>query len=557
MNYRIGRSYKNLKRYKEIAEVLAKYGYGFFVKKLSDQNLVPSYILKKRSNDLALTTGERIRYICEELGPTFIKIGQLASTRADLLSEDIVKELIKLQDNVREIPIDMVIASFEKEFDTSIEEAFLEFEERPIAAASIGQVHKAILVTGENVIVKVQRPSIKKVVETDINILLSMSKLFDEYFGYMVPFSLNDMMQELTKSIKHELDYTKEARNTERFYENFKHDKKIYIPKIYWDYTSRRILTQELINGIKVSNKKVLKEKQWNTKKLADIGARAFLKQVFIYGFFHGDPHPGNILVIDREKVAFIDFGLCGYLDKNTVNMITSMFIAGAKRDIDKLIDLLIQLDTITEETNLTRLKEDLVFLISHYYNTPLKKIDMSELISEFMRITYENNIKLPSQFTVLIKAVITVEGTGRILDPEFSISTLMKEFTTEILKHKYNLTNLLHNASDFSEEIIYGLRTLPKQLRTIIKMLETNKIKLTLEEIKFEKLEKQINKSTNRLSISIIIASLIIGSSIALNSQEGPKILGVSAFSFIGYMMALVLVIPLTIKFFIENLKK
>lgn len=557
MNYRLGKGYKNIKRYKEIAEVLVKYGFGFFVKKLQEYNLVPSYILKKKRESMALTTGERIRYICEELGPTFIKLGQMASTRSDLLSDQIVKELSKLQDNVKEVPFDSIKSVLEEELGISLEDAFIKFDENPIAAASIGQVHMAKLFSGEEVIVKIQRPAIKKVIETDISILLSMSRLFDEHFGYMIPFSLSEVMEELTTSIRHELDYTKEARNTERFRENFKNHDNVYIPKVYWNFTTKKVLIQEWIDGIKVSSNDKLLEKGWDTKKIANIGARAFLKQVFIDGFFHGDPHPGNILVIDENKISFIDFGLCGYLDKTTVSMITNMFVAGAKRDVEKIVDLLMQFDAITEETNLTRLKEDLLFLISHYYNTPLKKINMSEIVSEFMHITYDNKIRLPTQFAVLIKAMITVEGTGRVLYPEFSISAIMREFTGEVFKHRYNLKNILYNAGDFTEELFYDLKAFPKQLRTIIKMLEKNQIKITLDEIKFKKLEREINRTSNKLSLSIIISAIIVGSSLALDTDVGPTIFNLPLFSFAGYVISVIIGMVLIVSIILENFKK
>ncbi len=557
MRPKLSRGYKNVKRYKEIAKVLVKYGFGFFVKKLYENNLVPSYILNRRKTNLDLSTGKRIRLMCEELGPTFIKLGQIASTRSDLLSDEIIEELMKLQDNVKEVPFEELDEVFKNEFKVSTEIAFSEFDEAPLAAASIGQVHRAILKTGERVIVKIQRPNIKRRVKTDISILLSMSKNFDEYFKDMFPVNLYEIMLELTNSIKYELDYTKEARNTERFIENYKNNNKVYIPKVYWEYTSEKVLTQEWIEGIKVSNIRLIKEKGWDTSKIANIGARLFLKQVFIDGFFHGDPHPGNILVISENKIAFIDFGLCGYFDEKTVSLITNLFIAGAKKDIDKIIDLLMQIESITNKTNINRLKEDLVYLISHYYNMPLKKINISKMVSELMIIIYENKIKLPSQFTLLFKALITLEGTGRLLNPEFSISSILTEFSKEVLRHKYNLNSIFKNLANLFEELLYDLKSYPRQLKNIIKMLEKNKIKISLDLIGFDRLEEIFKNSFNRLSLSLIISSLIIGSSLTVDLDIEPKIFNIPFFSFIGYITAFILCCILVFSIFKDKEKK
>ncbi len=557
MNHWIGKGYKSVKRYREIGDILGKYGFGFFVKKLSEANLVPKYILRKKKENLSLTTGERIRLICEELGPTFIKLGQIASTRPDLFPHDIIKELIKLQDNVKEVSSDIVKQVFKEEFKISVEEAFFHFEEKPIAAASIGQVHSARLLSGEEVIVKIQRPFIEKIVDTDINILLSMSKLFDEYFGDMIPMSMTNVMIELTKSLKHELDYSREGRNTERFRKNFENDKSIYIPEIIWSYTSKRILTQGFVKGIKVSDTKLIKEAGWNPKYIADIGARSFLKQVFIYGFFHGDPHPGNIIVLNNSTISYIDFGICGYLDKTTVELITNMFIAGGKKDVDRVADLLEQIDSITERTNIRRFKEDLLFLMSHYYDMPLKKINVTQLVSEFMRIIYENHIKLPSQFTLLIKAVITVEGTGRILNPDFSLSAIMKDVTGDIIKNKFTLSKLLDNANNFTQELFYGITTLPKEIRSIIKTLEKNQVKITLDEIKIKDLGYELNKTGNIIALSMIVSSLVIGSSLALNIEKAPKVFSLPVISFVGYLTAIILGIITLTSIFFSNSKK
>ncbi|SNS33856.1 ubiquinone biosynthesis protein [Anaerovirgula multivorans] len=553
----IGTKYKNLKRYKKIGEILVKYGFTFAAEKLSDRGYIPKFMLQIKQQGQQLTDGQKLRMACEELGPTFIKLGQIMSTRRDIFPEDIVNELSKLQDNVSPFSFELAKEVFEKEMKTTIESCFKSFELTPIASASIGQVYEAVLKTGENVVVKIQRPLIKEIIERDLDILFNLAKLLDEHMDKEKPYNLLEIVDEFSHVITRELDYSLEGRNAEKFHANFKNDSSILIPKVYWDYTSRKVLTLQRVYGIKIMDAAKIKSKHWDLKSLATISAKCFMKQVFIFGFFHGDPHPGNIFAIGDSKISFIDFGIVGYLDKGTMNFISNIFTAATRKDVEKIVTNLIEIDALSPNTNIRRLKEDISFLINLYYNMPLNKLNLAEALKRVMEVAYTNKVKLPSQFTVLLKAIVTFEGSVKFLNPEFSLSNIAKDFAKEIYYNRLNPKNLMGEVKDYSEEILYGVKYLPKQLRNLIKKIENNEIKFQLEQIGFDKLQDEVNRMTNKLSLSLISSALIVGSSLIIQNTSGPMMWGISLFGIIGYLLASILGVSIIISILLSSFRK
>ncbi|WP_176762096.1 ABC1 kinase family protein [Natronincola ferrireducens] len=553
----IGTKYRNLKRYKKIGEVLMKYGFTFAAQKLNEKGYIPKLILKPKQQKEYLSHGQKLRMACEELGPTFIKLGQIISTRRDIFPEEVVSQLAKLQDDVKPFPFEEAKKVFEVEMKLRIEDCFKEFNREPIASASIGQVYEAVLNTGENVVVKIQRPSIQRIIKGDLDILFTLAKLLDEHMDKEKPYNLLEIVEEFSRSITKELDYSLEGRNAEKFHAYFKKDTSIYIPQVYWDYTSKKVLTMERVYGIKIIDKQGLKEKKWDLKEVATISANCFLKQVFIYGFFHGDPHPGNIFVVGPSKIAFVDFGITGYLDKGTMNFISNLFTASARRDVDKIVNILIEIDALDSQTNPRRLKEDISFLINLYYNVPLNKLNLGEALKKLMEVAYTNKIKLPSQFIVLLKAMVTLEGSVKFLNPQFSLSNIAKDFVKEIYFHRYNPKNLAGEFKDYSEEILDSIKYLPKQIRTLLKKIENNDIKFQLEQIGIEKLQGELSKMTNKLSLSLISSALIVGSSLIIQNASGPMMWGVSVFGIIGYLLASILGVGIIISILLSGLRK
>ncbi|AOY76949.1 ABC1 kinase family protein [Clostridium formicaceticum] len=553
----IGTRYKNLRRYKKIGEVLVKYGFTFAAEKLSEKGYIPKFILNIKQYEKQLTDGEKLRLACEELGPTFIKLGQIMSTRRDIFPEEVVSQLAKLQDDVNPFPFEIAKNLFEKEMKLPIEACFKEFDSTPIASASIGQVYKATLKTGEKVVVKIQRPSIHEIIVRDLDILFNLARLLDEHMDKEKPYNLLEIVDEFSHVITKELDYSLEGRNAEKFYSQFKSDDKIYIPKVYWDFTSKKVLTLQRVYGIKIMDSEGLKAKGWNLEKLATITANCFMKQVFVHGFFHGDPHPGNIFAVGSSKISFIDFGVVGYLDKGTMGFISNLFTAATRRDVEKIVNILMEIDALAPDTNIRRLKEDISFLINLYYNMPLSKLNLGEALKKVMEIAYTNKIKLPSQFTVLLKAIITLEGSVKFLNPEFSLSQISKNVVKEIYLDRFHPKNLIGEMKDYSEEILYGIKYLPKQIRNLIKKIESNQIKFQLEQIGFEKLQDELTRMTNKLSLSLISSALIVGSSLIIQSASGPMLWGVSLFGIIGYLLASILGLGIILSILLSSLRK
>ncbi|AFS78747.1 ubiquinone biosynthesis protein UbiB [Gottschalkia acidurici 9a] len=536
--FRITTKYKNIKRYKEILSILSKYGFEMVAE------IIGEGIPFKRIRDKfvkRLSRGERIKLALQELGPTFVKLGQILSTRYDLIPEDIVEELMSLQDNVNEFSVEEVRKVFNTETGYFIEDVFDEFQEKPLAAASIGQVHKGKLKTGESVVIKIQRPNIKEVIDNDISVLRSMARIIDDKFNKEGIIKASDIIRELAYSLNRELDYTYEAHNAHKFRENFKENKNILIPKIYWDYTTRKILIMEEINGIKVIDIKSIEERGWNKEKISEIGAKLFMEQVLLYGLFHGDPHPGNILVVSEDVISFIDFGVVGYLDNLMLELIITCLKAASDKNINKIVEELSDIDMITSETDEVSLKSDIYNIINFYFDLPINKIDFAEGLNELLIILYKHKLRIPPQLTLLVKSIVTIEGTARILNPQFDFMNISKKIIKEVNLKKLKDLNFLDGAKVISNAYD-SLKKAPKQLFSLLNKAEKNKIKVTLKHEGLENLEKEVNTMTNKLSLSLMISSLILGSSIVIHAGMKPKIFGVSALGIVGYIVGLII---------------
>lgn len=534
--------YQHFKRYKQIAEVLIKYGFDFVAEALVNRGYIPKFVYKIKQVKLKYTRGERLRLAFQELGPTFIKLGQIMSTRRDIFPDDVIDELAKLQDDVAAFSLQEAREVFEAEMKRCIEDCFISFDSTPTASASIGQVYQATLKNGEEVVVKIQRPHIKQLIERDLEILFDLAKIFDRHSKDNSPLPLTEVVEEFHYSIMRELDYTFEARNAEKFGEYFAKDKQIYIPDIYWEYTGKRVLTMEKINGVKIIDYKELEKRGWNLKQLATIGAHSFLKQVFIFGFFHGDPHPGNLFAMDGNKIAYVDFGIVGYLDRGSLKMITDIFTAGARKDIEKIVNILIEAEAVNSGTDLRRLREDISLLINMYYNMPLKRLNIADALRHCMEVAYTNNIKLPSQFIMLLKALITLEGSGKYLHPEFSLSDIAKDFIKEIYMHRLQPQNVLGDIKDYYEEIFDSFKYLPKQMRNFLKKVDNNELQLNLDIAHFDYIVRELSKMAILISISLISSALFIGSSMVVFGDHKPQIYGLTALGFGGYTVAALL---------------
>ncbi|MFA6621601.1 MAG: AarF/ABC1/UbiB kinase family protein [Candidatus Caldatribacteriota bacterium] len=550
---RLKRGYKNINRLRQIINILIEYGFDYFVKQLGLIKLPTKSekILKLKPSKIDQTPlPMRVRLTLEELGPTFVKLGQILSTRPDIIPLKYIKELEKLQDKVPPFAYAQVEQIVHKELGANVSELFQSFEEKPFASASLGQVHKAILKEDKvKVVVKVQRPDMEKIIETDLDILFHLTRLAERHIPESRLYDPVGVAEEFAKTIRMELDYGTEGRNAERFRKNFEEEKTIYIPKVYWELSSKRILTMEYIDGIKINHLKELEEAGYDRKKLAENGAKSFMKQMLIDGFFHADPHPGNILVMENEIIGFMDFGMTGKIDEETKEKYVNLLIAVLESNSNKILTEILNLGFTSQETIDTRsLKTDIADLLDQYYDKALKEIKLGEFITHLVQISIKYHIKMPAELALLGKSLLTIEGIGLALDPDFNLTEIAKPYVKDIILERKSPQHLLLKLSNDLSEFYNLMFLIPKQLSKTLKKMEEGIFKLELQHRGLENLINALDKATNRLSYSLILVAIIIGSSLIMQTEKGPQFMGFPVIGVIGFLISGILGLGLVI---------
>lgn len=555
MNLRI--SYKNLRRYKEIAHILIKYGFSFIVEKLNIEGVAYKIPLTNPSDTIKMmTTGERIRTAFEELGPTYVKLGQILSTRKDLIDQEIIDELSKLRDNVESFSTELAKEIFIKELGLSVDEVFKEFNLKPIAAASIGQVYEAKLKTGEDVIVKIQRPNIEETIKSDLEIMRTVASTLKD-LKKDIDIDLYQVIEEFQTQLIKELDYNFEAINAIKFKKMFKDSKKVYIPEVYSQYTTKRVLVMEKIVGVKLSDIQKINSLGWDTKRISEVGVESMFKQIFEAGFFHADPHPGNIFVLGSECISYIDFGMIGIIDKKTLKLLNEIVLAAIEKNVDRVIYLLMEIDAIGTDADIPGLKQDLLYMIHYYYDAPIEKISITGILNEVFRFFRKYKLIMPSQLAILAKTIITLEGTGRELYPKFSIGSAGENFMKHYYTNKFKPQNLFLNSKNSIEEVLLDLKTIPKQLRVILRNIEKNNLKINIEEVKVTKLEERITDLATQTSLSLVLAAIIVGSSLIIASPNIEQIIWIKLVAMAGFFTSFIIGLLLVIKMIKSKYKK
>ena len=541
---RINRNLRSLKRYRQVLGILIKYGFGHIVEQLN----IDYYLeLGKRIVSLGTASRElerlsqaaRFRLALEELGPTFIKLGQLLSTRSDIVPADALEELQKLQDHLPAVPTDQIIAQIHRELGYPVEELFKEFEDQPLATASIAQVHRGTLKSGEQIVCKIRRPGVEPIIETDIDIMMGLAYLVEKHLPGGDLYDPIGLVKEFRRTIHRELDFSREGRTTERFSANFQDDETIHIPKVYWDYTGQTVLTLEYIAGIKISQINELKAAGLDLKVIARNGADNFLKQVFIHGLFHADPHPGNIHVLPGNAICIFDFGMVGRLDDDLKLHLTELLLCVLHRDVERLIRQLLYSGELHDESNLKNLKRDLTEFIDDYYDILLQDLKVGKLLIHFVEILTEYQIKFPSTLMLLSRALFVMEGMGKQLDPNFNMVEQLKPFAEQIIKDRYSPSNIAKDTAQTLLAYQALSKSLPRDIKEFINRINHNKFKIDLEHRGLEKLVNDLDKSTNRISFSMVIAALIIGSSLVMQIDKGPMLFGFPILGLLGYSVA------------------
>ncbi|NMB25374.1 MAG: AarF/ABC1/UbiB kinase family protein [Firmicutes bacterium] len=534
----VNRRYQHLKRYRQIAETLLRHGFGFLLQQLDLLHLLPwrrRFFKLEQVDDSAL--GRRLRLVLEELGPTFVKLGQMLSTRGDMISHDVLVELQKLQDEVPGVEFAVIKEQVEQELGRTLDEVFDSFEEYPMAAASIGQVHRAVI-NGEAVVVKVRRPGIQRTIETDLEILQGFARLVQERYSIEV-FDPVELIDEFARELRRELDYTIEARNASRFRDNLLYDEHIHVPRVYWPYTTPRVLTMELVIGTKVNQVDVLQAKGIDVGAIAKWGAQSFMEQVMVHGYFHGDPHPGNILIEEDGTIAFIDFGIMGRLDKTTMGELADLFISITRQDIPSIIESLRAIAVFSSRVNLMELERDLDDVLFRYYGKALVDLSMSAVVEDLLSVTRKHGIGLPSDFALLVKSLILIEGVGRSLDDTFNIFEIAEPFARDLLRERYQPHRIAKKALESGWSYSQMLMQLPSKLDTTLDLVNQDRLQVIFRHKGLEELMVRLDIASNRLSFALIVAALVIGSSFMVQSNKGPALFGLPALGVAGFLVA------------------
>jgi len=541
---RINRNIRSITRYRTILGILIKYGFGHFIEQLN----INYYLeLGRRLVTLGsapkeierLSQPERLRLAIEELGPTFIKFGQLLSTRPDLLPRDYIDEFSKLQDTIPPLPFEKIEAQIKTELGFPTEDLFAEIDPAPIAAASIAQVHRARMHSGEDVVVKVRRPGIQRIIETDLDILMALAILAEKHLPAMETYDPCGLVREFRRTIFRELDLNREGHTIDRFASNFEDDPDVCIPQVQWGCSGETVLTMEFVTGLKISDHEALIAKGHDLKKLASHGADFFLKQVLVFGFFHGDPHPGNFFVRDDEKICLLDFGMVGRIDEELKLQLVDLLVAVLDRDADSIISQLLYRGDLLDEVNHRMLKRDLSEFIDDYYDLPLQSINVGKMLMEFVDILSVYRIKFPPDLMLLAKALVTMEGIGRQLDPEFNMIGHLKPFLERIVRERMGPASFSKETIRIFQGYSALAKNLPRDIKEFINRVNRNKFKIDLEHRGLERLINDLDKSSNRLSFSLIIAALIVGSSLIMQTEKGPMLLGFPILGMLGYSIA------------------
>lgn len=478
----------------------------------------------------------------EELGPSFVKLGQLLATRPDLIPQNIAEEFKKLHDQVRPLAFSEIEIVLQQQLGKNWKERFKHFDPQPIGAASIAQVHKAELKSGDKVVVKIQRPGIEKVIGEDLGVLYTMAELAERYLPELRLYNPMGIVDEFAKNLDLETNFIIEANNIRRFHENFLNEKNIKIPHVYSELSGVRILVMEELEGIPLSQKSSLTQEGIDPDAVLKLGLRCYLKMVFSDGLFHGDLHAGNMFVLPNNRIGLIDFGVVGRLNKKTQGAIANMLIALAEEDYDRLAYEYIDLAPYTEGADVDRFARDLRDLIAPYYGLTLRHMNVGRLLMESAGVAAKYKLKLPSELLMFFKSIVTIEGMGRAISKDFNFLSYSLEFASELVQMRTEPLKIMKGLTGVGRDMNSLLSDLPKQLRQILRRLLSPDFAFKMEITELKNIRDVTKKSANLVFLGLVIAALLIGAAMLAQSAQGPFFLGLPMLSFIHYVAAAVL---------------
>jgi ubiquinone biosynthesis protein len=542
----IGRTYRNLNRYRQILAVMFKYGFGDFLELLKLDQYVEAglqLISKKQPVHFEkLTHPQGLRMALEELGPTYIKLGQILSTRPDLIPVEFLRELAKLQDKVPPFSAQDARKIIETELGAAVEDLFADFDDDPLASASIGQVHRATLRTHQEIAVKVQRPGIQRIVEADLEIMLHLATLMEKNIEELAFHRPVNIVNEFARTLEKELDYQLEAANTKRAAFNFASDPYTCVPSIYDEFSTARVLTTAFVDGIKVSDIERLKASGLDCKLITERGADILLRMIFEHGFFQADPHPGNLFVLSGNVICLIDFGMVGAVDRVTRETFVDLLDGLLKKNAQRVAQVMLQLTDWDEEPQTRIFELDVADFMARHLYKPLKDISVGGLLHNLLELASRHRLRVPPNIFLMMKSLTTVEGVARMLDPEFDIFTKAGPFIRRVLAGRFSPHRLSSDLYRLTADLLKFTQQFPQDMLEISRLIRQQRLCLKTEDQGLERTLATHDQISNRISFSIIIAALIIGSALIVISEIPPLFYGISLIGIIGFTAAAVM---------------
>lgn len=546
------RHYRDIPRVRQIIMVASRHGFGHLVVQLGLQRFVSFgrrmiTFRKGRRTEEARTAPERLRIMFEELGPSFIKFGQVLSCRPDLLPVEYARELCRLTDSVSPFPFEQAKQIVESDLSAPLSSLFLRFDPVPVAAASIAQVHKATLPDGSEVMVKVQRPNIDNIIQRDISILQGLAELIEAYIPEIAVHNPRGIVAEFARTINRELDFFIEASNANRLRRNFEGSDLLYVPRVYSHLTTRHVLVLERIEGIRIDDLARIDEQGFDRRKISRRGADAFFKMVFQDGFFHGDPHPGNIFILSDGRIGLVDFGIMGRVTGENMRYYGDIIIAIVERDFDKLVDQYVNIGFLTDENvDIDRLRhelrEDLAEFLEPYYGMSVKQVDLGAYLERLTRISIRFKLRMPQNLYLVNKTLLTIDGILRQLDPDFNLIEIAEPYVVRLVRKQRNPAQALKNAWKEITEFQEIFASVSRHSQTMVKKLVRDDVRINVRHEELDRFIRDIDKSSNRLSFSILTAAIIIASSLIIHSGLGHTFFGYPIIGVIGYIIAAIL---------------
>ncbi|MCU0973726.1 MAG: AarF/UbiB family protein [Burkholderiales bacterium] len=531
---------RDLPRLHEITSVLIRHGLGDVVRRLGIANVLEraGQILSWRaaSESERLAPAQRVRLALEELGPTFVKLGQVMATRVDLFPPSWIAEFEKLHSEVAPVPFEGLLPEVERTLGCPHAQVFRELDPMPLASASIAQVHRALLLDGTPVVLKIRRPGIRTKIEADLRLLFNIADLIDSEMPEARRYQPKQIAAQFARSLERELDLAREARNIERFGKNFEGNAFIVIPRVYRQWTSEVMNVQEFIDGVPATDQAAVAAAGFDRRLLAARGAEAVLKMILVDGFFQADPHPGNVFYLPGNRLVMIDFGMVGRLTPTRRNQVVDLFAGVAQMNQEPMIDVLLDWagDANVDEAKLAADVSELVF---EYEGVPLKDVRLAALLKQFAGIIREHSIVMPSDLTLMFKAMITMEGLGRQYDPGFHVVDHLQPMLRRVLTERHRPDEMMRRGRNTLTDFVNLVGDIPRDIARLVRDARRGKIRIDLDLKRLDQFGRQLHRTIDRATMGIMTASLVIGSAIVMNVPDGPVVLGIPVLTAVGFM--------------------